>query len=53
MSDEELQQKFRECAKWGGLDESTAQRVIDCVWKIESLANLRELTRLLVRPRRS
>ena len=48
MSDEELQQKFRECAKWGGLDDSLAQRVIDCVWRIESLRDLRELTRLLV-----
>ncbi|HXX85469.1 MAG TPA: MmgE/PrpD family protein [Casimicrobiaceae bacterium] len=50
MSDEELQRKFRECAKWGGLKDSTAERVIDCVWRIESLRDLRELTRLLVRP---
>ena len=50
MSDDELKQKFRECAEWGGLDDSTARRVIDCVWGIESLRDLRELTRLLVRP---
>ena len=50
MSDDELKQKFRECAEWGGLDDSTAQRVIDCVWRIESLRDLRELTRLLVGP---
>ena len=52
MSDEELQQKFRDCAKWGGLDDATAQRVVDLVWRIESLDDLRELTRLLVRPQR-
>ena len=50
MSDEELMQKFGECAKWGGLNDSTAQRVIECVWRIELLQDLRELTRLLVRP---
>ncbi len=53
MTDDELQQKFRECAKWGGLDDSTAQTVIDCVWRIESAPNLQELMPLLVRPRRS
>jgi len=52
MTDDELQQKFRECAKWGGLDEAAAQRVIDCVWTIESLPNVRDLTRLLIRPHR-
>jgi len=53
MTDDELQQKFRECAKWGGLDDSTAQTVIDCVWRIESAPNLQELMPLLVRPQRS
>jgi 2-methylcitrate dehydratase PrpD len=51
MSDEELQQKFRECAKWGGLDDASALQAIDRVWRIDSLDNLRELTRLLIRPR--
>jgi len=50
MSYEELKQKFRECAKWGGLDDTTAERVIDCVWKIESLRDVRELTQLLAAP---
>jgi len=50
MSDEERQQKFRECAKWGGLDDTTAERVIDCVWQIESLRDVRELTQLLAAP---
>ncbi|HXR55381.1 MAG TPA: MmgE/PrpD family protein [Casimicrobiaceae bacterium] len=52
MSDDELQRKFRECARWGGLADATAQRVIDCVWRIESLQDLHELTRLLVRPQK-
>ena len=47
MSDEELQQKFRECARWGGVGDATAQRVSDCVWSIESATDVRALTRLL------
>jgi 2-methylcitrate dehydratase PrpD len=47
MSDDELFTKFRECAAWGGLKRDEAQRVIDLVWKIEDLADVAELTRLL------
>jgi 2-methylcitrate dehydratase PrpD len=47
MSDEELFNKFRECAAWGGLNRDEAQRVIDMVWRIEDLANIAELTSLL------
>ncbi len=47
MSDAELEQKFRECAAWGGLERTQAQRVIDLVWKIERLENVGELARLL------
>ena len=47
MSDDELFTKFRECAAWGGLGSDTAQQVIDLVWKIDDLANVAELTRLL------
>jgi 2-methylcitrate dehydratase PrpD len=50
MSDDELEHKFRECARRGGLADSAAQRVIDCVWRIESMEDPRELMRLLVRP---
>src|SRR5436190_18498 len=47
MSDAELEQKFMECATWGGLDRSRAQRIIDLAWRIDELENLDELTRLL------
>ena len=47
MSDRELEQKFFECAEWGGIDRAKAQKIVDVVWKIEALDNVRKLTRLL------
>jgi 2-methylcitrate dehydratase PrpD len=47
MNDEELFNKFRECAAWGGLKPDDAQRVIDLVWNIDELANVAELPSLL------
>jgi 2-methylcitrate dehydratase PrpD len=47
MSDAELEQKFRECAAWGGLERTQAQRVIERVWQIERLENVGDLARLL------
>ena len=47
MSDAELEQKFFECAAWGGLDAAHARRVADLVWQLEELADVRDLTRLL------
>jgi 2-methylcitrate dehydratase PrpD len=47
MSDDELEEKFVECAMWGGLDRSQAQRIIGLVWRIDELENIDELTRLL------
>ena len=47
MSDAELEQKFRECAAWGGLERTRAQRVIELVWQIERLENVGDLARLL------
>jgi hypothetical protein len=40
-----------ECATWGGLDRSRAQRIIDVVWRIDELENLDELMRLLASTR--
>ena len=50
MTDRELEQKFFECAEWGGVDASAARRIADLVWKIEELGDVRELTRLLTAP---
>jgi 2-methylcitrate dehydratase PrpD len=47
MSDEELKEKFRQCAAWGGLDSTQAQRVIDLVWRIETLDDVGELVQHL------
>jgi 2-methylcitrate dehydratase PrpD len=49
MSDAELSEKFRQCAAWGGLSREQTQAVLDCVWKIETLSDADELTRLLRR----
>src|SRR2546425_10760695 len=47
MSDDELEEKFMECATWGGLDRSCAQRIVDLAWRIDELENIDKLTRLL------
>jgi 2-methylcitrate dehydratase PrpD len=47
MSDAELFEKFRQCASWGGLGREQTQAVLDCVWKIEKLTDVNELTRVL------
>ena len=51
MTDAELEQKFFECAAWGGLDAARARRIVDMVWRIEELTDVRELTRLLAATR--
>ena len=47
MTDEELSEKFRQCAAWGGLDRDRTKAVLDLVWRIEELRDVNELTRLL------
>jgi 2-methylcitrate dehydratase PrpD len=47
MSDAELGDKFRQCAEWGGLDRAQAQAVLDFVWRIETIADVGELTQQL------
>jgi 2-methylcitrate dehydratase PrpD len=47
MSDEELSEKFRECASWGGLDKARIDQVLKLVWSIEQLKDVNELTKLL------
>ena len=47
MSDAELEEKFRECAAWGGLGRDQAQEVLETAWKIESLEDVGELIRPL------
>jgi 2-methylcitrate dehydratase PrpD len=47
MSDAELSEKFRQCAAWGGLSTEQSQAVLDLVWKIETVADVNDLTQLL------
>ncbi len=49
MTDDELSEKFRQCAAWGGLDKSRAEEVLKVVWKIEDLRDVNDLTKLLRR----
>jgi 2-methylcitrate dehydratase PrpD len=47
MSDDELSEKFRQCAAWGGLDRQRTERVLDLAWTIETLDDVDVLTSLL------
>ena len=47
MSDDELAKKFRECAAWGKLPDASAEKVIEIVFNLEKLKNVRDLTKLL------
>jgi hypothetical protein len=49
MTDEELSEKFRQCAAWGGLQQDETRAVLDILWNIEKLADVNELTKLLRR----
>jgi 2-methylcitrate dehydratase PrpD len=49
MTDEELSEKFRQCAAWGGLNTEQTKAVLDIVWNIEKLGDVNELTKLLRR----
>jgi 2-methylcitrate dehydratase PrpD len=47
MTDEELANKFRECAEWGKLPGAKAEKIVDLVFGLEKVKNIRELTKLL------
>jgi hypothetical protein len=47
MSDGELANKFRECAAWGKLPKASTEKVIELVFGLEKLKNIRALTKLL------
>ncbi len=47
MSDEELAEKFRQCAAWGGLNRDQTKAVLDLVWHIEELNDVGALMKLL------
>ena len=47
MTDDELSQKFRQCAEWGMMPKDRIATVLDMLWHIEELADVNELTKLL------
>jgi len=47
MTDEELSEKFRQCAEWGKLRRKSIPTVLDMLWHIETLKDVNELTQLL------
>jgi len=47
MTDDELAQKFRQCAEWGMMPKDRIATVLDMLWHIEELADVNELTKLL------
>lgn len=49
MTDDELSEKFRECASWGGMECARTEQILKAVWSIEQLKDVNELTRLLRR----
>ncbi|HWI15648.1 MAG TPA: hypothetical protein VNT02_15395, partial [Burkholderiales bacterium] len=53
MTDEELANKFRECAAWGKLPSSAADRIVDLVFNLEEVKSIREVTKLLQMPARA
>jgi 2-methylcitrate dehydratase PrpD len=49
LSDAELEAKFRECVAWGGLSPAATDQVAELAWRLEEVADIRELTTLLRR----
>ncbi len=47
MTDDELAEKFRQCAAWGGLNRDQTKTVLDLVWRIEELNDVGELMNVL------
>jgi 2-methylcitrate dehydratase PrpD len=47
MTDDELAEKFRGCARWAKMPEKTIDTVLDMLWHVEALKDVNELTKLL------
>jgi 2-methylcitrate dehydratase PrpD len=47
MTDDELSEKFRQCAAWGGIDKPRTESILKLLWKVEQLPDVNELTKLL------
>ena len=47
MTDDELSEKFRQCAEWGKMPKERTATVLDMLWHVEALKDVNELTKLL------
>jgi 2-methylcitrate dehydratase PrpD len=47
MSEDEVAEKFRECAQFAGTSPASAEKIIELVLELEKLDDIRTLTRLL------
>jgi len=47
MADVELSDKFRQCAAWGRVPGDRAERILEMLWRIDSLADVNDLGGLL------
>ena len=47
MTDDELSEKFRECASWGKMPDDRIEALLEMLWHIERLGDVNELTKLL------
>jgi 2-methylcitrate dehydratase PrpD len=47
MTDSELSDKFRQCAAWARVPAARAEAILEVLWRIDALADVNELTRLL------
>ena len=43
MSDQELGDKFRECASWGGVPEARQKKALELIWRLDELADIGEI----------
>lgn len=43
MSDQELTEKFRQCASWGGLPEVRLEKALEVIWRLDELEDVGEL----------
>jgi 2-methylcitrate dehydratase PrpD len=47
MTDAELSDKFRQCAAWGKVPGDRAERILETLWRIDSLVDVSDLGGLL------
>ncbi len=47
MSDQELGDKFRECASWGGLPKARQEKALELIWRLDELADIGEIIEAL------